>query len=156
MQTEGLLRMTKREADRLKVIDQVIRGKLKQRDAAMQLGVSVRQVRRLCHRVRVQGNGGIAHGLRGKRSNHGLSEKVLQKAIELVGRRYGDFGPTLASEKLAELHGIKISTFALRRQMIKAEIWKSRKARVAHRAWRERRACLGLAQKQIYRLGEMV
>jgi transposase len=143
MQKEGLLLMRQCEVDRLKVINEVLKGQLKQRQAAKQLDLSVRQIKRLCHRVRVEGNGGIVHLLRGRASNHRLNEEILKEALELVDSRYQDFGPTLANEKLRGVHGIKISTFALRQGMMRADIWKARKQKTKHRAWRRRRDCMG-------------
>lgn len=135
--------MTARELDRLKVVREVLGGRLKQKEAAAQLGVSTRQVRKVCRRVRREGNKGIIHGLRGKRSNHRLAKGLLDRAIRTVQTRYADFGPTLANEKLAELHGIELSTSVLRQGMMQASLWKTHKAKTRHRAWRERRACLG-------------
>ncbi len=135
--------MTGRELDRLKVVGEVIGGRLKQKEAATQLGVSTRQVRKLCKRVRREGNKGIIHGLRGKASNRRLAEGLLDRAISIVRNRYADFGPTLANEKLAELHGIRLSTFVLRHGMIQVGLWRPHKSKPEHRAWRQRRACLG-------------
>ena len=100
MEREELLNMSQREVDRLKAIQQVLDRTLKQKQAARQLGLSARQVRRLCHRVRVGGNRGTIHGLRGKPSNHQLAAGLLDKALRLVETKYSDFGPTLANEKL--------------------------------------------------------
>lgn len=143
MQKEGLLLMRQREVDRLKVINEVLEGRLKQGQAGRQLGISARQVRNLCYRVRKEGNRGVIHGLRGRASNHRLNEGILKRALELVESRYADFGPTLANEKLCGVHGIEISTFALRQGMIRADLWKARKQKMRHRAWRQRRDCVG-------------
>jgi transposase len=140
---EERIEVTARELDRLKVVREVLTGKLKQREAAIQLEVSTRQVRKLCKRVRREGNKGIIHGLRGKPSNRGLEEGLLDRAISIVREQYGDFGPTLANEKLAERHGIQLSTFVLRNGMIQVGLWRTHKSKVRHRAWRQRRACLG-------------
>lgn len=143
METGELLVMREREADRLKVIHEVLRGELKQKQAARQIGVSSRQVKRLCRRVRQEGNRGIVHRLRGRPSNHQLKAGLLEKALELVASRYGDFGPTLANEKLRQMHRVTLSTSVLRRGMMRAGVWKARKQKSKHRAWRQRRACLG-------------
>ena len=37
--------------------------------------------------------------------------------LTLVRERYWDFGPTLAHEKLTELHGVKVSVETLRQRM---------------------------------------
>lgn len=40
-----------------------------------------------------------------------------RRAVELVDSRYQDFGPTLAAEKVALRHGLKVSVETLRRWM---------------------------------------
>ena len=139
---EDILKMTNREIDRLKVIHEVLEKRLKQKHAARQLNLSTRQIRRICKRVRRQGNKGIIHQLRGMASNYQLDPKLKEKAIKRVKERYPDFGPTFANEKLA-LDGIHLSTNALRTLMIQEEIWKSKPYWAFHRQWRERRSCIG-------------
>ncbi len=63
---EELLTMTRRELDKLRVIRQVLEHKLRWREAVRQLGLSTRQIARLCIRVRTDGNKGIIHRLRGR------------------------------------------------------------------------------------------
>ena len=46
---------------------------------------------------------------RGRPSNNRLPETYRDLALALMRERYADFGPTLAAEKLAELHGCTIS-----------------------------------------------
>ena len=67
---EERLTMTTRELDRLQVIHQVLQRKLSWPHAAGQLALSVRQIGRLCARVRTDGNRGLIHRLRGRPSNH--------------------------------------------------------------------------------------
>lgn len=140
---EERVTMTTRELDRLKVIHHVLQHKLTWPHAAAQLTLSVRQVGRWCARVRTEGHTGIVHRLRGRPSNHRLSAGRLAKALELVKTRYPDFGPTFATEKLRERHHLVLSTETLRQGMIAAGLWKPRRPRTAHRAWRPRRACVG-------------
>jgi hypothetical protein len=137
------LTMTERELDRLRVIEKVLGGELRWLEAAEQLGLCERQIGRLCVRVKREGRRGVIHKLRGKASNRQLCRGELERALKLVRRHYADFGPTFANEKLWEKHGLKLSTWRLRRGMIAAGIWKSRKCREKHRAWRPRRACVG-------------
>ena len=138
-----LLTMTSREVDKLRVIRQVLERKLRWHEAARQVGVSVRQIARLCRRVRADGNRGIIHRLRGRASNHQLAAGVLDKALELVTRHYPDFGPTFATEKLRERHHLILSPSTLRRGMIAHGLWRSRPGKIRHRTWRPRRACVG-------------
>ena len=143
MKREDILTMSIKEIDKLKVIHEVLQKRLKQRQAARQLGISTRQVKRLCRRVRREGNRGLVHRLRGLPSNHQLKAGLLQEALGRVKALYRDFGPTLANEKLRKIHNIFMSPFTLRQGMIQACLWQPRKHKVKHRAWRERRACVG-------------
>ncbi len=135
--------MSAKEFDRMQVIQAVIDKRLKQRHAARQLGVSSRQIRRLCRRVRREGKKGLIHGLRGRPSNHQIPAPVLARGMLLVKRHYPDFGPTFAQEKLLDVHKVRVSVSALRQAMIAAGHWKSSKQHPFHRAWRERRPCVG-------------
>ena len=138
-----LLTITTREIDRLRFIRQVLERKLRWREAARQLRLSTRQIARLCLRVRIKGNKGIIHCLRGQASNHQLPVGRLDKALELVKTHYPDFGPTFATEKLRGRHRLVLSTTTVRRGMIAAGLWRPRQRKGPHRAWRPRRACVG-------------
>jgi hypothetical protein len=64
--------------------------------------------------------------------------------LRIVRERYGDFGPTLAQEKLTELHGVKVSVETLRQWMTTDGLWEPRAGRAARvHPPRRRRACLG-------------
>jgi hypothetical protein len=64
--------------------------------------------------------------------------------VRLVKREYGDFGPTLAAEYLAERHGIQVSKETLRQVLMAAGVWKRKRRRVEEvHVWRARRACWG-------------
>lgn len=140
---EQILTMSNQEIDRLKVINNVIIGKLTWNEAGSQLDLSGRQVGRLCQKVRKKGNAGIIHGLRGKPSNNQLEPGLLEKAMEHVKSQYYDFGPTFANEKLWEIHGLRLSTPTLNSAMAKEGLWKQRKNKPQHRDWRPRRSCVG-------------
>lgn len=140
---EQLLIMSNREIDRLKVVCNVINGKLTWNEAGAQLDLSGRQVGRLCKKVRKDGNAAIIHGLRGKPSNNQLEPGLLEEAMKLVKSKYSDFGPTFANEKLFIKHDLVLSTPTLNRAMVKAGLWKPRKSGAKHRDWRQRRFCVG-------------
>ena len=137
------LRMSQKERDRLKVMAQVKAKKMAQQEAAEVLRLSARQVRRLLRRYEKQGDAGLVHRLRGRRSNRRMDAAVCDQAVALIGTHYQDYGPTLATEVLAAEHGIRVSRETVRGWMIEAELWQSRPARVHHRQWRERKACFG-------------
>jgi len=135
--------MSHREIDILKVIREVEKGEMTWKEASEQVGLSERQIGRICARVRMEGNRGVIHRLRGRVSNRQLSPEVMEKAIGLVRRYYPDFGPTFANEKLRKKHGVIISTSVLRQEMIRDGLWKAKRRKERHRAWRTRRACVG-------------
>ena len=116
MSREGMLSM--RESDRAGMIGQVAVKRLRQREAAERLGLSVRQVKRLLARYRARAPSGLVSGRRGKPSNNAMAEAVRREAMELVRERYSDFGPTLAREKLVEVHGFRLSVETLRRVLV--------------------------------------
>lgn len=60
----------------------------------------------------------------GKPSNHQLPALVKARVLELVTLEiYQGFKPTLMSEKLQEIYGIKISSKTTRKLMIEANVW---------------------------------
>ncbi len=68
------LRMSRKERDRLKVMDQLGKGRISQQQAARWLALSTRQVRRIHRRYQAQGDHGLVHGLRGRPSNRGIED----------------------------------------------------------------------------------
>ncbi len=81
---------------------------------------------------------------RGKPGNYQLDQQVVREALDLLKARYHDFGPTLAHEKLVEVHRLRISRESVRKLMIDEKLWKPRRAKKAPvHQMRERRACLG-------------
>src|SRR5271167_5042127 len=111
--TEERISMNQSERERLKVLQQIAQGHWTQGEGARRLQRSSRQVRRIQRRVAAEGDGGVIHRLRGRRSNRKIPEKVQQRVLAEVRRRYVDFGPTLAAEHLAAA-GIKVSRETLR------------------------------------------
>ncbi len=139
-----LVTMSRGELDRGGVLARIAEGHLTQVRAAELLGLSVRQVRRLCRVYADEGPFGLASKRRGRPSNRRLPDSLRDGVLELVRARYADFGPTFAHEKLVEQHGFELSVATLRRWMVEAELWTPRKlrARRVHQP-RRRRACLG-------------
>jgi len=139
-----LVTMSKAEIHRLEVMQQLEEKRIRQSTAAKELGVSVRQVKRLWRAYRKKGAQGLVSRKRGQPSHHQLDPAVEKQALNLLKQRYQGFGPTLAHEKLVERDGLKLSLGSLRRIMIEEGLWKAKKARKgeAHQM-RERRACFG-------------
>lgn len=140
---EGTITLSRKELDRLKLVHEVGQGHISGVEASKALGISARQFKRIRKRHREEGDAGLAHRLRGKPSNRGTPRETRDKVIAIIREKYPDFGPTFASEKLDELHGIKLSDEAVRKLMISAGIWKVKRRKERHRVRRERRECFG-------------
>jgi len=137
------LRMSRKERDRLKVIEQIERGLIGQVQGAEALELSARQVRRLQERYRTQGDAGLVHRLRGRPSNRRIGNEVRAEALARIERRYRDFGPTLAAEYLSEEAGIAVSRETVRGWMMEAGLWRGSRKKRPHRRRRPRRPCRG-------------
>ena len=136
--------MTEKEIFRLNIINQLIAKTIGIGQAATQLGLSVRQVKRLKKRVVAKPADGIVHGLRGKGGNRGTSNDIIETASKLLRETYADFKPTFAAEKL-RLHGISLSKEKVRQLMASLGLWKPKKKRESgtYHAWRPRKAWFG-------------
>jgi transposase-like protein len=97
--------MSYEELDRVSVMERVIEKRRTQREAARMLGMTSRQVRRLRRAYLRDGAVGLASKHRGRSSNRRLPSELHREALATVRSRYEGFGPTLAHEKLTELHG---------------------------------------------------
>lgn len=138
------LTLSHKELDRLQILTRIAEGRLSRRRAAELLGLSERQVYRLYDAFRARGAAGLASTRRGRPSHRKIPMAVRVRALGLIREHYGDFGPTLACEKLVELHGLRVSVETVRSWMIEADIWlpRSRRTRRSYQP-RERRACAG-------------
>jgi len=142
MAGEGQIRMSVKEAKRVGIIEQIVKGEITQVKAGYIIGITDRQVRRVLVRYKEGGVEGLIHRSRGKEGHNRIGEK--DRILKIYHDRYPDFGPTFASEKLWEINKIKVNRETLRQWLIKEEgerEWR-RKAR-PHKKWRERKACFG-------------
>src|SRR4051794_4401893 len=92
--------MNQRQRDVLTTLKAVLMGKTSQADAAVHLGRSTRQVRRLLEALREHGDKAVVHGLSGKPSNHKADDDFRKRVLGAYAKHYSDFGPTFAAEKL--------------------------------------------------------
>jgi len=141
--------MSAKERDRLKVLHEVRKRHITQKQAGGELGISVRWVRTLVKRLRKEGDSALRHRLRGRPSNRKTPAAVKRRVLELFRQKqqaklWHDYGPTLAAEELAEDHGIRVNRETLRQWLMEAKLWRARRSRIerAH-LWRPRRARYG-------------
>src|ERR1700720_2497363 len=98
---EGQLLMTQADRDRLVVLRKVKKRLITQRQAAEELELSVRQVKRLLRAFKRFGDKAVIHGLRGRPSNRLIEDSVEKQAVKILSAPvYQGFGPTLAAEYL--------------------------------------------------------
>ena len=139
-----LITMSQKELHRLELIQRIRGGILTVVEAAALLRLSRSQVHRLLQAYDLDGADGLVSKKRGRPSNRRHSEDFRNLVLDLVREHYGDFGPTLAAEKLLERHRIAVSKETLRQWMMEAGLWVSRrehKKRVFQP--RGRRDCFG-------------
>jgi transposase len=137
--------MTQADRDRLVTLKKAKKKLITQRQAAEELGLSVRHVKRLIHALKKHGDKAVVHGLRGKRSNRKTAEKIQREAVKILSAPvYEGFGPTLAAEYLGKKHGIEASKETVRQWMMGAKLWRGKKAKVQEvHTWRPRRSRFG-------------
>jgi transposase len=135
---EGMLEMSEKERERLRVMDLVKGLRIKLKKAAELIGVSYRQSKRIYRRYRDEGDKGLVHRSRGRVSNRRKDPMIREKVLERYRERYGGFGPTLASEKLEE-EGYKVHDETLRLWLLEEGLWQKKRKRRRHRRWRERK-----------------
>jgi transposase len=136
--------LSMKETERIAIMDNLVAKRIKQKHAGLQLGISVRQVRRMLKRYKRDGVAGLTHKSRGRVGNKAMSIEKSDQIIFLIKKNYPDFGPTLAAEKLLEWDGIRVSEEKVRLLMIAEGLWKAKhhKQVVIH-TYRERRSCVG-------------
>ena len=137
--------MTQADRDRLVTLKKAKKKLITQREAAEEVGLSVRQVKRLLFALKKHGDKAVVHGLRGKPSNRRIAAKTEREAVKILSAAvYAGFGPTLATEYLENKHGIQASKETVRQWMMRAKLWrgKEEKVRQVH-VWRPRRSRFG-------------
>ena len=139
-----VIAMSRTEIDRMSVLQDLAASRIKMTEAASLMSLGRRQVFRLAKAYAQRGPGALVSRKRGRPSNRAYATDLRDAAVGIIRERYPDFGPTLAAEKLAELHDIHLARETVRQWMIAAGLWKDRRARLkpVHQP-RYRRDCLG-------------
>lgn len=111
------------DVNRLRILQDVIDRRLTTRLAANRLEISDRHCRRLLERYREHGPLSLVNRRRGQPGNRQLMPGLAERALRIIRERYADFGPTLACEKLAEVHGLYLAKETVRKLMTQAGLW---------------------------------
>jgi hypothetical protein len=137
--------MTEKEVLRAEVFARIAHKQITMTKAAEELNLSRRQVIRLYKDFKKIGREALRSKRRGKPSNNRISQDIRDQVADLVARdKYEGFRPKFMSEKLYELHDIKLSRETVRQIMIQVDRWNpnNKKRPVAHQQ-RKRRARYG-------------
>ena len=123
--------MSIEEASRLSVMKQIDKKMLSVRKASEELGVSLRQARRIRRRYILHGEIGLISKHQGKISPNRADPRLKSEVLTILRREeYTGFGPTFAQEKLRQRHGICLSDETLRKWMLESGLWEAKKRRV--------------------------
>lgn len=125
---------TTKNVDRIRVIQAYISGQYTRKMAAMNLGVTERQITRIVNKYIEEGPESVIHGNTGKEAVNKHSDEFCQKIVHLYKEKYGKGGVRLNfchfMDKLEYEEGIHISYSTLRRILIDGGI-KPPESRVA-------------------------
>jgi len=124
-----VITMSHRELARLQVLIDVADKRLLIDDAVALIEVIRRQVYRLLGVSRQRGAEGLVSVRRGRPSNRAHRSVFRETVLAVVRDRYTDFGPTLAAEKLREVHGLPVGVETLRQWMVGKRSWIKRRDR---------------------------
>ena len=139
----GDIRMREKERRRLGVMERVEAGDLKLKDAAVILGISYRQAKRIRSRHKQEGDRGLVHQSRGRPSNRGYAQEVKEQVFCQYQETYAGYGPTLFAEHLQEIHGLEIDHETLRRWLLDKGLRQKERRKPKHRKKRERKQHFG-------------
>lgn len=136
--------LTKTEQNRLDVITAAIERRITNKQAAIQLKLTVRQLQRLKAGVKTSGTAAVVHKLKDRASNHHIDPVIKSKLLEEIKGNYNDFKPGFATEKLQEKYNTTPTPQTIRIWMSEAGLWKVRKQKaVVWRSWRPRKEYFG-------------
>lgn len=136
--------MSQRELDKYEIIKKTTDKEITAKKAGELLYLCERQIFRLKAKLKQQGIQGLIHASRGKPSNRKLPDKERQQIENILRRHYHDFGPTHASEKLEENHGITRDPKTIKSIMAGIGLWKPKQRRkVQYRCQRARKEHYG-------------
>ena len=122
--------MSAKEIDRISILEKLTSKEMKVVQASEALHLSTRQIKRLKKRFLESGPCGLVHKNRGRQSKRIIPKEEIERVLAIVIKKYPDFGPTFALEKLEEEHNVTFSVETLRKAMIEKGIWKVKRKKV--------------------------
>lgn len=137
--------MSLKQLDHLDILRRAERREITRVRAAGLLKVDERTIRRQLERLENEGPGFLQHGLKDRPSNNHIPVTEEEKIKHLLKKKYSDFGPTFAAEKLRELHKIDRDPKTIARIQIELDLFipKKQRKKPKHRTFRVRRPVFG-------------
>src|ERR1700736_2253061 len=137
--------MNQADRDRLVALKKAKKKLITQKEAAEELSITERQVRRLLKRLKKGGDKAVLHALRGETSNRKMPEEVQQQAGRILSQEvYRGLRPTMSQEYLNENQDVEASRETVRKWMIEAKLWRPRRQTIEQvHMWRPRRSRFG-------------
>jgi transposase len=138
-----MLIMNRKDRERKVIMNSYKEGRYSLVEASERMGVSYRQGKRIWRRYQKEGDVGLLHRSRGKKSKRAINPKIKKSVLKIYQEKYDGFGPTLAAEKLEEEEGFKLSDETLRQWLKQSHLWGPHRKRKSYRRYRERKSCFG-------------
>ncbi len=111
-------RMSIKEARRFGVMKEIDKKKLTLREASVELGLSLRQLKRVRKKYQIEGAEGLISKRRERVSPNATDPRIKSEVIAtLKSEEYAGFGPTFARDKIEERQGHCLSSETIRKWM---------------------------------------
>ncbi len=131
--------MNEKEQKRLQVLNLSISGKISRKQVGAILGLSLRHTKRLVAVYLKEGAVALAHGNRGRRPAHALSEEVKAKVSQLARYKYIGFNFSHFTDLLKERENTHLSRSSVRRILLEDGLRSPRRRKAPkHRSRRAR------------------
>ena len=135
------MNLSQGQLQRIKVIENAVKGRISVEEAAELLGLSARQITRLKQQSQQELADWVYHGNTGKAPANRISEAVRNQVVELAKGSYKGFNDTHFWEKLKKQEGLQLSRQSVQRILRKAGLSTPQKRRPPkYHSRRERRA----------------
>lgn len=115
--------LTRAELKKVVVVEKILDGHMTNGEGAAALGLTVRQVIRLKKKYLAEGGAqALAHGNRGRKPEHAISEMTKEHVVMLYKAKYHGSNNCHFAELLEEHEAVELSSSSVRRILVEAGI----------------------------------
>ena len=119
---EGTITFTMKQLKTTNILQQLTEGKIKNSDAARELGLTVRQVQRKKKDFMLLGPKSVVHKSKGKPSGRGYSSSLKEEIVAIYRSEYTGWNFSHFNEFLEYEHGITVSQSVIYNTLTKSGI----------------------------------